>query len=244
MSIVKQSPALGLVAWQRSTLSAGWRRTSNRAGLADLRRLHEQAARARKQAEAAADRQASAACPPSPLERADEQLFAQATRAVQPLGSGSSRLLHKPARDGDRQQLTERRQRAVGSAQSQSEEVSDGAVSAFDSEPAWTAPGIGPDVLRQLQKAFWPIGAQLDLHGMTREQARPALVSFIASSQTFGTRCVCIIHGKGYGSAQGEPVLAVRVRQWLKQLPAVSAFAAAPPSYGGSGALLALIRLP
>jgi DNA-nicking Smr family endonuclease len=97
--------------------------------------------------------------------------------------------------------------------------------------------------LRQLTRAFWPIGAQLDLHGLNSDQARAALVIFIENSQRHATRCVCIIHGIGYGSANGQPVLPVRVRQWLKQLPAVSAFAQAPKAHGGAGAVLALLRL-
>jgi DNA-nicking Smr family endonuclease len=69
-------------------------------------------------------------------------------------------------------------------------------------------------------------------------------VTFIENSQNHATRCVCIIHGVGYGSANGQPVLPLRVRQWLKQLPPVSAFVQAPKAYGGAGALLALLKLP
>ena len=106
------------------------------------------------------------------------------------------------------------------------------------------APGIGPAVLRQLRRAFWPVGARLDLHGLNSDQARARVLAFIENSQNHRTRCVCIIHGVGYGSANGQAVLPVRVRQWLKQLSAVSAFAQAPQAHGGAGALLALIRSP
>jgi DNA-nicking Smr family endonuclease len=124
--------------------------------------------------------------------------------------------------------------------------LSDGAALLKDTEIelAWAATGIGPSVLRQLARAFWPIGARLDLHGLTSDQARDALVTFIENSQNHATRCVCIIHGVGYGSANGQPVLPLRVRQWLKQLPPVSAFVQAPKAYGGAGALLALLKLP
>jgi DNA-nicking Smr family endonuclease len=176
-----------------------------------------------------------------------DALFAQAVRAVQPLNKKQTRLLLRPtATSTENLQLTERRQRAVGDSRVRPERLSDGAelTKGSEVEPAWAAAGIGPSVLRQLARAFWPVGARLDLHGLTSDQARAALVTFIENSQRHATRCVCIIHGVGYGSANGQPVLPLRVRQWLKQLPAVSAFAQAPKAYGGAGALLALLQLP
>ena len=178
---------------------------------------------------------------------AHDKLFAQAVRAVQPLSKIQTRLLPRPgAAPTKSEHLTERRQRAVGDTRARPERLSDGAelTKGSEVEPAWAAAGIGPSVLRQLARAFWPVGARLDLHGLTSDQARAALVTFIENSQRHATRCVCIIHGVGYGSANGQPVLPLRVRQWLKQLPAVSAFAQAPKAYGGAGALLALLQLP
>jgi DNA-nicking Smr family endonuclease len=178
---------------------------------------------------------------------ARDKLFAQAVRAVQPLAKRQTRLLLRSSADpAETEQFSERRQRAVGDTRTRPEPLSDGAGLTKDTEVelAWAAAGIGPSVLRQLTRAFWPIGARLDLHGLNSDQARDALVTFIENSQGHATRCVCIIHGVGYGSANGQPVLPARVRQWLKQLPAVSAFAQAPKAHGGAGALLALLRLP
>jgi DNA-nicking Smr family endonuclease len=224
---------------------------SPKAGLADLKRLSEATARAREQAQASADakkgsRQGEATANPQTPPIARDKLFAQAVRAVQPLNKRQTRLLLKSnANPDEAEQFTERRQRAVGDMRTQPEPLSDGAGLPNDAEVelAWAAAGIGPSVLRQLTRAFWPIGARLDLHGLNSDQARAALVTFIENSQSHATRCVCIIHGVGYGSANGQPVLPVRVRQWLKQLPAVSAFAQAPKAHGGAGALLALLRL-
>ena len=242
---------------------------SPKAGLADLKRLSEATARAREQAQASANpkqesRQPEASANPQqkspqvqvgkgsselgqpapPIAR--DKLFAQAVRAVQPLNKRQTRLLlRSSANPAETEQLTERRLRAVGDTRTRPEPLSDGAGLPNDAEVelAWAAAGIGPSVLRQLTRAFWPIGARLDLHGLNSDQARAALVTFIENSQNHATRCVCIIHGVGYGSANGQPVLPVRVRQWLKQLPAVSAFAQAPKAHGGAGALLALLRL-
>ncbi|MEI8400014.1 MAG: Smr/MutS family protein [Alcaligenaceae bacterium] len=245
---------------------------SHKGGLADLKRLSEAAARASENAQAGTNPQTkplqtqdrtnpqvsllqtkSGANAPKPAQTvgavtiAHDKLFAQAVRSVQPLSKRQTRLLLRPAIDSSKgEQLTERRQRAVGQTRVHPERLSDGAELSKDAEIelSWAAAGIGPSVLRQLARAFWPIGARLDLHGLTSDQARAALVTFIESSQNHATRCVCIIHGVGYGSANGQPVLSLRVRQWLKQLPAVSAFAQAPKAHGGAGALLALIRQP
>ena len=232
---------------------------SHKAGLADLKRLSEAAARNHEKAQALAraNRQSPAprsgastpgqAQPAQAVSSADHKLFAQAVGSVQALSKQQTRLLLKPMLDSAQsEQLTERRQRAIGQTQAQLEPLSDGA--GFTQEAAvdltWAATGIGPSVLRQLARAFWPVGARLDLHGLSSDQARTALVTFIENSQSHATRCVCIIHGVGYGSANGQPVLPARVRQWLKQLPAVSAFVQAPKAYGGAGALLALLKLP
>lgn len=232
---------------------------SPKAGLADLKRLSEATARAREQAQASADaaRQSLQAQPAAktptvahtvqPLASADDKLFARAVRSVQPLSKTQTRLLLKTELDATQSaQLTERRKRAVGHTPTRPERLSDGAGLPLDAEveSSWAASGIGPSVLRQLGRAFWPIGAHLDLHGLSSDQARAALVTFIENSQSHSTRCVCIIHGVGYGSANGQAVLPVRVRQWLKQIPAISAFAQAPKAHGGAGAVLALLRLP
>ena len=241
-----------------------------KAGLADLKRLSEAAALAGKKTQVGSHSPAkslqptagadmptkqlnarSSAAAPDPERPAPaiphDKLFAQAVRAVQPLNKKQTRLLLRPAAGPtENLQLTERRQRAVGDTLTRTKPLSDGAGLTQDTEVelAWADAGIGPSVLRQLARAFWPIGARLDLHGLNSDQARDALVAFIENSQNHATRCVCIIHGVGYGSANAQPVLPLRVRQWLKQLPTVSAFAQAPKAYGGAGALLALLKLP
>jgi hypothetical protein len=48
---------------------------------------------------------------------------------------------------------------------------------------------------------------------------------------------VSIIHGKGLNSAGGVATLRSRVREVLMRIPAVLAFAPAPASDGGSGAV-------
>jgi DNA-nicking Smr family endonuclease len=53
---------------------------------------------------------------------------------------------------------------------------------------------------------------------------------------------VRIIHGKGLGSVNKEPVLKKKVRNWLVQKEEVMAFCQARAAEGGSGALVVLLR--
>ena len=55
-------------------------------------------------------------------------------------------------------------------------------------------------------------------------------------------RCVRIVHGKGLGSRNREPVLKGKLRKWLPLRDEVLAFCQAPPYEGGSGAALVLLR--
>lgn len=102
--------------------------------------------------------------------------------------------------------------------------------------------GIGPDTLRKLRRGHWVIQGQLDLHGMRREEAREALAEFLRNAVKRGTRCVRIIHGKGLGSINKEPVLKNKVRSWLVQKEEVIAFCQARAADGGAGALVVLLK--
>jgi len=102
--------------------------------------------------------------------------------------------------------------------------------------------GIGPDTLRKLRRGHWVIQGQLDLHGMRRDEAREALGEFLRAALRRGQRCVRIIHGKGLGSVNKEPVLKNKVRAWLVQKEEVIAFCQARAADGGSGALVVLLK--
>lgn len=102
--------------------------------------------------------------------------------------------------------------------------------------------GHGPDVLKKLKSGKWPVQASLDLHGSTLEDARERLDRFLHACLTHSLRCVLVVHGKGYGSDEGEPVLKAAVRRWLAQLSDVIAYAESDPAHGGSGALQVLLK--
>ncbi len=86
-----------------------------------------------------------------------------------------------------------------------------------------------------------PRSACLDLHGMTVDQARLAVLEFLLMSQKAGFRCVQIIHGKGKLS-QTVPKLKNHVNYWLAQFPGVLAFSSAQARDGGTGGVYVLLR--
>ena len=102
--------------------------------------------------------------------------------------------------------------------------------------------GVGRDVLRQLRRGRWVIQDELDLHGLTSAEARPLVVQFLNESRRAGLRCVRIIHGKGLGSKNGEPVLKRKMVAWLVQREEVLAFCQARVTEGGGGAVVVLLR--
>ncbi|MFC4275442.1 Smr/MutS family protein [Achromobacter aloeverae] len=123
--------------------------------------------------------------------------------------------------------------------------VSDGAdVTRFLSEngTAFVRHDAAPDTARNLRRGAWRTGAELDLHGLRVEQARHALFSFLDECLEYGIRCVRIVHGKGHGSLDMEPVLKDKVRTWLVQKAEVMAFSESEERHGGAGALLVLLK--
>ncbi len=109
-------------------------------------------------------------------------------------------------------------------------------------EPNFLRPGLSRQLLRKLRSGTWVIQSQLDLHGLDRHEAREALADFLARCVKRGVRCVRVIHGKGLGSRNREPVLKAKVKHWLTQREEVLAYCQARPVDGGSGALVVLLK--
>ena len=103
--------------------------------------------------------------------------------------------------------------------------------------------GLPPDICRKLRRGDWTVQNHIDLHGLRVDPARNAVMQFLKASEKAGARCVRIVHGKGFGSVDRQPVLKDKVRRWLKQCSCVMAFAEAPENDGGSGAVLVLLRV-
>ena len=105
--------------------------------------------------------------------------------------------------------------------------------------------GIEPRRRHRIAKAREEIGARIDLHGMTQDQARAALNAFLVRAFDDGWRAVLVITGKG---VQGDGVLKRRAPEWLAA-PHLSHIVAgisdAARHHGGAGALyVALKRKP
>ena len=102
--------------------------------------------------------------------------------------------------------------------------------------------GVPETLLKKLQKGGWDVSARLDLHGKTVEEARIATSAFLYQSVSNNARVVSIIHGQGFGSANGEATLKTHVKNWLAQNTSVLAFCAAPKNDGGHGAVMVLLH--
>ena len=208
-------------------------RTVGLADLADLRsalaadlerRAAERIAAARREREAALE----------------ADLFRQTIGAVEPLRSAPCTLAPRtPPLPVPLQ--TRRDERAV-LVESISDEFDPEALLDIDETLSYCRPGVARDVARKLRRGTWIIQAQLDLHGLRREEARVALAEFLRDAVKRGLRCVRVIHGKGLGSIGKEPVLKGKVRTWLVQKKEVIAFSQARPHDGGEGAVLVLLQ--
>jgi DNA-nicking Smr family endonuclease len=101
--------------------------------------------------------------------------------------------------------------------------------------------GLQREVLRKLRRGHWVVEDELDLHGMNRQVAAVSVAEFLRQCRRRGRLCVRIVHGKGLGSRQREPVLKRLLRKWLLR-EEVLAFSQAPAAQGGSGAVLVLLK--
>ena len=97
--------------------------------------------------------------------------------------------------------------------------------------------------LRQLKRGVISVGYQLDLHGLTRDEALAELPRFLRTARMKGQTAVLVITGKGHNSTS-EPVLQQAVAAWLRDAgkELVVEFAPAPREMGGSGAFVVFLR--
>jgi len=109
-------------------------------------------------------------------------------------------------------------------------------------ELLFTRPDITRKVMRQLRRGQYAIQDEIDLHGMTVDEARPALQAFITEALARRAHCVRVIHGKGLGSGPRGPILKSAVNRWLRRWESVAAFCSAQPHHGGTGAAYVLLR--
>ncbi len=97
--------------------------------------------------------------------------------------------------------------------------------------------------VKQLRQGRLVPEARLDLHGLSREQARQKLRFFLEDSRHHGLGTVLIITGQGKSSG-GEAVLRADAERYLnlEGRAWVAEWSRAPRQYGGEGALVVFLR--
>ena len=101
---------------------------------------------------------------------------------------------------------------------------------------------VGKRTMRKLQRGGYSVQAEIDLHGMTVDEARPRLADFIDYCASQGKYCVRVVHGKGLGSGNRGPVLKNAVNRWLRKWDCVLAFVSTRQVDGGTGAVYVLLQ--
>lgn len=168
-----------------------------------------------------------------------EDLFKVAVKDARPLNT--DRVHHHPPKPKPipQQFIRDERQALVDS-------LSDGYFPSYELESGeellYLREGQSPAVLSKLRRGHWVVQANLDLHGMISDEARATVATFLADCKKRGIRCVRIVHGKGLGSRNKEPILKNKVRHWLMQKDEVIAYAQARENDGGSGAVIVLLK--
>jgi DNA-nicking Smr family endonuclease len=105
--------------------------------------------------------------------------------------------------------------------------------------------GLDPAVARKLRRGEYAVQGHIDLHGLTREEAKQEVDRFLRGARQAGKRCVLLVHGRGMHSRDQVPVLKEALRTWLATARFgrhVLAFATARPQDGGGGAIYVLLR--
>lgn len=100
-------------------------------------------------------------------------------------------------------------------------------------------------VMAKLRRGGFARQSELDLHGLTREEARRALEGYLEDCVRRGLGCVRIIHGTGMHSPQGRAVLKEHLREWFRSRRFsrwIGAYCTATRHDGGLGAVYVLLR--
>ena len=200
--------------------------------LAALKRRLEEAARLQA-AEAAQRREQEAAT------RRERELFALTVGPVVPLKPTQRASVARPRPAPE--PLQSRRDEAEVLREALSDDFDVESLLDTDAALSYRRIGVGAEVVRKLRRGGWTIQAQVDLHGLRRDEARERLGGFLREAGRHGLRCVRVVHGKGNGSPGRQAVLKSKVQSWLVQKAEVLAYVQARASEGGAGALVVLL---
>jgi DNA-nicking Smr family endonuclease len=169
----------------------------------------------------------------------DLNLFKEAVKDARPIKVDRAPPPIKKPKPIPRQFLRDERQALADS-------LSDHYIPAHELESGeellYLREGQSPVILSKLRRGHWVVQAHIDLHGLVSDEARAYVSEFISDCKKRGIRCVRIVHGKGLGSRNREPVLRNKLRGWLMQKDEVIAYAQAKANDGGSGAVIVLLK--
>jgi DNA-nicking Smr family endonuclease len=210
------------------------------AGLSELRKVVEQKLRASEEAEPPKP------APPTLSDEArvdEERLFRREMRGVAPLSDRDNfvRVERQASPPPEAREEAEVMARLADLVEGRAEFD----FSATDEYIDGIATGLDRRLLKRLRQGYFAVQGHLDLHGRTRQEARPLVEQFLQESRRAGRRCVLIVHGRGRGSKDQIPVLKESLRIWLAKgriARSVLAFCSARPSDGGAGAVYVLLR--
>jgi DNA-nicking Smr family endonuclease len=182
--------------------------------------------------------------PPPPREKSDTELWADAVAGVERIDPGPGVAgppppiaAHEPFWHPDLDAIHALEALVSGEAPfdlADTDEFIEGRV-----------PGLDPAIVRRLRKGEFAVQGHIDLHGMTREEAKHAVDAFLKKARQAGKRCVLLVHGRGIHSKDQMPILKEALRSWLATARFgrhVLAFATARPADGGGGAVYVLLR--
>ena len=95
---------------------------------------------------------------------------------------------------------------------------------------------VDPYILKQLRRGDFSPELFLDVHGLTKNEAKKELASLILACERERVYCASIM--TGYGTR----ALKYQIPRWLVQHPKVIALHQAPREWGGDAAILILVE--
>lgn len=183
------------------------------------------------------------AAPQQPsLELSEEDWFAKAMSDVQPISASKHAVFeasHIAKTFPSEEELVLRELEALVDG------TADFSLYYSDEYVEGSIEGVDPVFIEKLRKGDYAWQGYIDLHGMSLQEAKDAVRSFVSKHQRAGSRCILIVHGRGLHSIEKVPVLKQNLIRWLTRgflRKDVLAFATARNHDGGPGALYVILQ--
>jgi DNA-nicking Smr family endonuclease len=182
--------------------------------------------------------------PPPPREATEEELWASATSGVRAMDPGHG-MVAPPAPRGATEAFWDPELEAVDALRALVSGDAPFDLADGDEFIEGKVAGLDHNLVRKLRRGDFAVQGHVDLHGMTRDEAKAAVERFLRAARNAGKRCVLVVHGRGLHSKDQLPVLKDALKTWLSTARFsrhVLAFATARPADGGAGAIYVLLK--